>query len=48
MFGKKHLRKKHRADMEDKLERLGEEMDKHIERIESGKVDASNGLVLFY
>ena len=33
------------VDMEDKLERLGEEMDKHIERIERGLVDASAGLV---
>ena len=40
------------VDMEDKLELLGYEMDKHIERIEAGQVDASAGLVeihkLFY
>jgi hypothetical protein len=40
------------VDIEDKLERLGEEMDKHIERIDNGLVDASAGLVeihkLFY
>lgn len=33
------------VDIEDKLERLGEKMEKQIARIESGKVDANNGLV---
>ena len=36
------------VDMEDKLARLGDEMDEHIERIERGLVDASAGLVEIY
>jgi hypothetical protein len=36
------------VDMEDKLARLGDEMDEHIERIKNGLVDASAGLVEIY